>query len=283
MQVRNYADLTAYLSHTRPCLEQREAVNNLLLGLALQLSRQAGAIPVPPYLGTVDDEQGEPVLVAFMTPPHGLLLSAIGQAPREAFDRLAENLIQGGWPVSGVNGERQISEQFAQAWSAATGQPATVKMRMRLYTLRQVIPPPHPPAGYLRPAGMADLETATIWRAAFEMESLHQPAPPDLREAMERWIGAGSIFLWDDHGPVSMAGLTRETSHGIAINGVYTPPEFRGRGYASACVAAMSQQMLDRGKSFCALFTDLDYPTSNAIYQQIGYRPESDFLEFSFG
>jgi predicted GNAT family acetyltransferase len=86
-----------------------------------------------------------------------------------------------------------------------------------------------------------------------------------------------------DDRPVSLAGYGGPTRHGIRIGPVYTPPAERRRGYASACVAALSQQLLDRGRRFCFLFTDLANPTSNHIYQQIGYRPVSDVDEYRFG
>jgi len=41
--------------------------------------------------------------------------------------------------------------------------------------------------------------------------------------------------------------------------------------------------LLDEGRRFCALFTDLANPTSNRIYHKIGYRPVCDFDEYVFG
>ena len=76
-----------------------------------------------------------------------------------------------------------------------------------------------------------------------------------------------------------MALQTRPTQHGIGVGGVYTPPELRRRGYASSCVAALSQRLLDAGFEYCTLYTDLSNPTSNDIYQQIGYRPVGDVQE----
>jgi hypothetical protein len=82
--------------------------------------------------------------------------------------------------------------------------------------------------------------------------------------------------IWDDGQAVSMAGFGGRTPNGIRIGPVYTPPELRGRGYASALTAALTQRLLDEGRQFCFLFTDLANPTSNSIYQRIGYRPVSD-------
>jgi predicted GNAT family acetyltransferase len=79
-----------------------------------------------------------------------------------------------------------------------------------------------------------------------------------------------------------MAGQNRQSRHGNVVGLVYTPPEQRGHGYASALVAALSQWMLDGGKDFVALFADADYATANRIYQKIGYRAMGSFDEITF-
>ncbi len=74
-----------------------------------------------------------------------------------------------------------------------------------------------------------------------------------------------------------MAARARPTAHGIAVNAVYTPPEWRGRGYATSSVSQLSARLLEEGYEFCVLYTDLANPTSNAIYARIGYRGVRDF------
>ena len=122
------------------------------------------------------------------------------------------------------------------------------------------------------------------WVHNFNVEA--SLAPMDLAEARglaERRVDAGDLFVWEDGGrPLSMAIKSRPTSHGITVSLVYTPPELRNHGYASACVAALSQQLLDAGWEFCTLYTDLANPTSNSIYQRIGYRPVCDSNEYHF-
>jgi predicted GNAT family acetyltransferase len=73
----------------------------------------------------------------------------------------------------------------------------------------------------------------------------------------------GALFLWDDGTPRAMAARNRPTPNGECVSYVYTPPEHRNHGFASAVVARLSQKILDDGKSFCTLFTDLSNPTSN--------------------
>ena len=82
--------------------------------------------------------------------------------------------------------------------------------------------------------------------------------------------------------PVSVAGLTRAVAGMVRVGPVYTPPELRGRGYAGAVTAAVSQAALEAGLREVVLYTDLANPTSNALYQRLGYRPVEDRVLFSF-
>jgi predicted GNAT family acetyltransferase len=63
---------------------------------------------------------------------------------------------------------------------------------------------------------------------------------------------------------------------------VYTPPERRGRGYAGATTAAVSQAALDAGVREVVLYTDLANPVSNALYERLGYRGVEDRVILSF-
>src|SRR5581483_10201146 len=91
---------------------------------------------------------------------------------------------------------------------------------------------------------------ALRWWIAFGEEVLHEGGPG--RERAEatldhRLSTAGTgIFLWEDAGEVvSLAGWGGRTPNGIRVGPVYTPPELRGRGYATALTAELSQQLLD--------------------------------------
>ena len=96
-------------------------------------------------------------------------------------------------------------------------------------------------------------------------------------------VHEGSVFIWDDgRRLVSMAAWSGRTPNGVRVNFVYTPPEYRRSGYASACVADLTQRLLNEGRAFCCLYTDLANPTSNKIYQTIGYRPVCEMSDFHF-
>jgi predicted GNAT family acetyltransferase len=51
--------------------------------------------------------------------------------------------------------------------------------------------------------------------------------------------------------------------------------------YAGSAVAAASRRALAQGAERCMLFTDLDNPTSNKIYAEVGYRRTDDWEEIA--
>jgi uncharacterized protein len=281
MFLMQYPTADAFLARARADLERHEAANNLMIGIAVRLMEHPERIKAQPYLATVEDE-GRLVAAAVMTPPHRVILHAESDNPAP-LDLIARDLIAGGWSVPGANGAKATSGAFAEIWSARTGQPHRQGMHERIYELRKVTPPDPPIPGRLRVATEDDLPWACDWVWGFIQDAGVEGTIEGAREIAELRIEDRDLFVWKDGRPVSIAAKTRHSTHGIVVSLVYTPPEHRRRGYASACVAALSQQLLDAGWRFCALFTDLANPTSNSIYQKIGYRPVADFDEYHFG
>ena len=261
-------------------LEQDEAANNLMIGIAIRLQEFPERIKTQPFLATVED--GDRLLAAaVMTPPHRLILHAEGDDP-EPLRLLAHDLVAGGWHVPGVARIEACVPGVCRDLVRRDGPAASRGMNERVYELRQVTPPEPPIPGALRVATEADLPSLSRWVWGFH---------PGRRPGGNRRGRAGDcraeiadrdLFIWEDGGPVSTVTKTRHSTHGIVVSLVYTPPAQRNRGYASAAVAALSQQLLDAGWQFCALFTDLANPTSNSIYQRMGYRPVADFDEYIF-
>ncbi len=276
MLVQNYTTATAFLEKAQPFLEQRESVNNLILGIAIRLREHPDWNTFPCYLATVESQPNQIELAAVMTPPKEVLLASSEEPSGEAMQALLQNLRAERWQPPGVNGPSGLVDRFAQAWTQENGRRYRVRMRERVYELREVSRLSYSP-GTLRLTVENDLELVARWRTAFLKEAVEGEDLETARKVSARRIAAGDMFLWEDGEPVSMAMRSRPTPHGITVTSVYTPPEFRQRGYATSCVAALSQLLLDQGKAFCNLFTDLANPTSNAIYQKIGYRPVCDF------
>ena len=136
--------------------------------------------------------------------------------------------------------------------------------------------------GELVPAADEHLDLVADWMVAFSEVTHERLGRDDALENARRKIDAASLYLWQDGEPVSMAWRARPTKTGIVVSGVYTPPACRNRGYATACVASLSQLLLDEGYAYCALYADLANPVSNHIYRKMGYRPVRASIVYDF-
>jgi predicted GNAT family acetyltransferase len=157
-----------------------------------------------------------------------------------------------------------------------------VKLRSRLYRLGALAWPDPGPRGAPRVAGERDRDLLAGWFEAFALE-VDGGAPQDHTAAVDERLGYGGITVWEAGGaPVSVAGITRAVAGMVRVGPVYTPPALRGRGYAGGVTAAVSQAALDAGATDVVLYTDLANPTSNALYERLGYRPVEDRVVLSF-
>jgi uncharacterized protein len=284
VEVVSLDDAEAFFAQAEPLLLTDEAAHNLILGIA-------GNVRDGSYkdfrLWLVRDG-GDVVGAALRTPPYNLILAR----PRssKALAALAEALAEEDLP--GVVGVQPEATEFADLWSQLAGRNARTNMRQGVYSLERVKRPPAA-AGSARVATQDDRDLVVRWWIAFLDEALHEGSPgrEHAEENVDHRLSSPSagILLWDEGSEVvSAAGWGGRTPNGIRVGPVYTPPEVRGRGYATALTANLSQRLLDGrlfegGRRFCFLYTDLANPTSNAIYERIGYRRVAESAEIVFG
>jgi len=277
-----YPSPRAFLDAVEDFLLADEACHNLLLGIPARLAAGGAAASQGVYLAAAVD-RGRVAGAAMMTPPWHLVLSKT--AHPDAVHCIAEDAAAIAPAPPGINALDETAEQFVGVWRRLTGQPAERTLRERIHRLDAVQPTPTV-AGRLRPGGTADRPMLLRWLQAFVDETFtgDKRHPGDAESVLHARLttpGEG-LVLWDDGGPRCLAGYAGRTKHGIRIGPVYTPPEHRNRGYATACVAALSRQLLAQGRGFCMLYTDLENPTSNRIYRRIGYEPVCDIAEYRF-
>ena len=270
---KNPAD---FLGRVGPFLGRSAVENNLLLGISSGI--EPGHGNDPPLLLHVEGPDGIE-LVAVRTPPRSLVLS---RGVEESARSLAEHLASAHAPLPGVLGPRETVDSFVHAWSERTG---AFGRLVRLQTLYQLgrLEPPAPVPGRFREACPEDQETLARWSLAFQDEvGVHVGVGDDASSFVRGKMLAGQLFVWDDGAPVSMAGWAARTPQAVRVNFVYTPLAERKKGYAAACVAALSEKLLDEGSATCILFADAGNPTSNRVYQRLGYRALCDFAEYEF-
>ncbi|MDX6546771.1 MAG: uncharacterized protein QOG33_321 [Gaiellales bacterium] len=224
---------------------------------------------------------GSPAALVTMTGAHPALIVGFTDAAGVGFGDLVIAMLESGRRPEGVNGAVRWSEPFARAWEEIAGATADVRRDVRAFELREVRRP-RMPAGRFRPATEDDHGLLERWTIAFAADIAEPATQAEAARQVARLAAANDLAVWDMDGRVvSMAAVVRRTLRSSTIALVYTPPELRGRGFASAVVAELSQRELDAGQQLCSLFTDLANPTSNHIYSEIGYEPKCDFRHYS--
>ncbi len=246
-----------------PALEAAgEARHNLMLGI---LAGTAGAGAVLQQHWTL----GGAGSCAIETTKQRIVL---GDLARSECARLAEDLREAAF--AGVVGTGQTAIWFADH-AEALGMKFSECMPQQILALER--PPRFPGApGSARAVGVGDAALFADWRIAFTREATpYDPVPA--RAAEEKIAANGNHMMWIVGGaPVSLASIGRRTRNGIVVNGVYTPPTQRGRGYAGSLVAALAERGRAEGKRFACLYVDRRNPASNRCYEKIGFAPVCD-------
>ncbi len=224
-------------------------------------------------------EGGEVVGVAMHTPPHNLFLPRLKSGLPS---QIALALARSGRALPGVTGEAGSVHEFARTWARQTGIVSHLSHELRMYRLDAVSPPQSVP-GQPRQAGRGDRALLMQWLTQFHDEAVPDSPAEDVAALVERRLVHYENWLWCvDDDPVSLAGCSRPAAGLARVGPVYTPAEHRRRGYGAAVTAHASQAALDGGAAQVVLYTDLANPTSNAIYQSIGYIPDHDAEERRF-
>jgi predicted GNAT family acetyltransferase len=267
-------DAQAFAARVRPFLEQRIERNVMATVLFNILEgRHQRALFV---YGLDGDDQVR--FAALRTPPWFLLASEI---EGEHAGELIRTWLAADPDVPGVDGVTTSARAIAAAWAEQTGGTTKLRMQEAMHWLEDVRDPPHRSAGGLRQADATERPLLIEWMRAFNQEAGVTGA--DQAEAMlDARLDHGRLLVWEDEQPVSMLGVTPPVAGVVRIGPVYTPPEFRRRGYAGNAVAAASRRALATEARRCMLFTDLTNPTSNKIYAEVGYQRGAGWEEHVF-
>jgi len=285
MQFNQYNDVKAFYRDAYGMLMRHEAQNLILLGNLVignaGTDKSGWRDPANWLMATVTDESGIR-LTALMTPPYRVTLYATDNLiDDDAIACLIRGIAETRFKVNGVMTEKTLAERFATTFAGTAGKKIIIGKNMRIYELMRVAS--GIPSAEIRPARESDMAFLPYWMDGFSCDCSIMPSLRQDAEEMRRQINMGSIHILEDGGtPVCMAKKQREIQKVCGVGGVYTPPWFRRKGYATACVAALSRLILSRGFEKCVLYTDLANPTSNSIYQKIGYTPICDSVEIEF-
>ena len=213
----------------------------------------------------------------YRLPSRGLAPTAL---THEHADTLAARLVDHGYPLPYVTADEDTATVFAEAWQRHTGVTPTLRTRLHLYRLGTLTPQEPLPEGVGRPAGEEDHGQVVHWCREFAaaVDEVLPDSWVDTRFADKHFT------FWEtpDGTPVSIAGATARIGGMVRVDPVYTPAHLRGRGYAGAVTAEVTRAALATGATDVVLFTDPGNPTSNALYQRLGYVRITDWAVYDF-
>ncbi|MCA1681549.1 MAG: GNAT family N-acetyltransferase [Actinobacteria bacterium] len=276
MKVLVTRDRAEFAKRTRDFLTRRPIEHNVLATVVATL--EPNDCIDPPLFAWAEASGGGNVSGAVLrTPPRRLLASSMSM---EVADALMPRLLEVDPELPGVNGPQPAASYLAEAWRRCAGGKVKPIMSQAIYWLARVNASARLAGGHARPASRADRELMIEWARAFNRE-LGVP-DLDVDSSIERRLREGRLFVWDDDRVVSMVGTGPPVAGVVRLGPVYTPPEARRHGYATALVAEVSRRTLAAGATKCMLYTDLVNATSNSIYQAVGYERSTDAQEYLF-
>ncbi|MDA5560378.1 GNAT family N-acetyltransferase [Exiguobacterium sp. MMG028] len=273
MEWIEWKDPHHFADRVMDALLKEEAKNSLMIGV---LNNVIQGIYETFHQFTVE-ENGELLAILQVTPPHPLHYIVVDSEQEEKLPAfIIPHLLENEIPFTEVVSERAQAERFGKTWQEITSGSSEMFMSQGLYRLDEV-EDIEMANGHMRKATTADQAQLEAWYSAFEAESGLRSSPPEkVTKAVQTMLDREEAVFWEVDGqPVSCAKRARPTENGITVSFVYTSPDARGRGYARSLVADLSRQLLET-KSFCVLYTDLTNPTSNKIYQEVGYEQIMD-------
>ncbi|MFX1358312.1 MAG: GNAT family N-acetyltransferase [Promethearchaeota archaeon] len=283
MKVEFHDDAKKFYDLVNSFLVEHEAENNIILAILttiIEFPERYGK-EKPDLVTVIDDEKIKLILIR--TPPFNPILSYTDDI--NTLDFLVEDFIKKGIQIPGLFGCKEIAKKFVKLWCAAKDLTYKLVMNERIYKLERVSEEAIGNCECII-VGMAFKDLILKWAREFIIEALPHEKEDSIIQSLERIkkdIEEGRIFLLFENGkPVSMARKAGKTPNGNLVNLVYTPPNLRRNGYATELVAHLSKYLLDEGNRYCFLFTDLMNPTSNSIYQKVGYRPVTDYDQYEF-
>jgi len=278
LKFRRYFSIDAYKADVLDILLEDEVCNNLPVSIITDANVKKSA---DWFLATVTDDSGMVVLTALCVKPFNLLLyEPLGRRQSDSVGLLADELRRTGYGPPGVFAVTKLARRFAEVYFSGTDDRHTIALvLMKLDKLAHYTRAP----GVCRVLTGDDLSLIPSWEQAFCIDC-HTPVftLSENEERIRTRLGKDTHFIWEDGQPVSQAVYGRDTPNGAVVNWVYTPPQYRGRGYATSVVAELSKSLIDRGKLFCCLFADADNPVSCGIYRKLGYYDVCGFEQILF-
>ena len=280
MIVKEYGNADLFLKEYEAILLEREAAAQLLLYFAYQ-SRTDQNVGKELY-GAVLLETKIVLLFGIIHGVDLIIYTAIKDEEEEGARVTADYLGNRHIGIGSLNARQILCQSFIEQYKNYVKGSFIGKLWTDIMELRQ-LNDIKAAVGGQRQANLKDAKLIADWMIQFQIEALMDEA--DYEAALLRatqLINRKELYLYEDeeHRVVSMAAATRRLVHGMGITYVFTPEEYRGKGYAAANIYYLSKTLLNQGFEFCTLYVDKKNPLSNRAYEKVGYKVIEDNYDY---
>lgn len=272
MKVNCYKKASEYLLANEKVLLIEEAFNSLLLGLAKSNRNLKSDDTI--YFDLT--HEGQLYLTGLKTKGRDLIVYGKSEKLEYSIAAITALFERQDQDIPGFIGPKDLVRSIGKVFERAYNRAYRLTHKHMVYKLESI---EHMPQniGFLRLARHEEIEYLGGWMQVFYREAMNETDTKVALDTTHQKVNAKELYVWESSVVVSMAAVARPTNNGITVNYVYTPQEYRRKGYATKLVAELSHLMLEKGYKFCTLFADVDNPTSNNIYSKIGYKPIGEF------
>ena len=265
LKLVTYEDAKSFLGRCENWLLERSDIHNTMYSAAVLVARESPLFTGPYWFGSIEGNNGDIVACGTHNLPNGLTLS---ETPANMLEKVHRSCVDAVGVPHLIRAPQVTANWLAERICNGSDVGNRLQARWLTYRLDHVVWPEKKAPGRLRKGTTKEESLIAEWGRAFGEE---EPAPVDVSEFMRQKLYAGELFIWDDDGAKTLLTLSGRVGRGIRISGVYTSPEFRCRGYASAGVAALSDAELSNGRRFVVLNVTEGNPAAR-LYQRLGFR-----------
>jgi predicted GNAT family acetyltransferase len=295
MLVKEYKSARTFLDDYETILLEQEAISQLVLYSAYHGCQNivCGQENNPETVNTDYDaastiygavlDNDQVTLLFCNVLPYNLVIYAVKpETAVLASKALAEYLGIKRITITGIYAEQEVCQSFMDEFKKNTRCSFAQRMSIDIMELRE-LNEITPIEGTHRLTQPEEAKLVAEWMIEFQMESL--ASEMDYEAALERavkLIQEQKIYFYEnkEQNVVTMAVAARKLKNGTAITYIFTPEEYRGKGYAAANIYYLSKELLEQGNQFCTLFVDKNNPLSSRAYEKVGYKSVGDIYEY---
>jgi GNAT superfamily N-acetyltransferase len=262
-------DTTAkdFLERSSDFLYRREDLYSHILSLAIASTERQCPFSAPFWFATVLDNYGEIAACAVHANPDGLICTVIDD---EKAARLIASEFQTalGFPHR-ISGPPETVRLLKTFFDAAKRQDLSKQKTWTIYRIDDAPKSPASFVGNLKVGTKSDEELVRAWGQLYDLE---KPAFTSIEEFLVRKLTRKELFMWVHNDTKSIVTLSGKTKRGVRISALYTPPEFRGQGFATSAISTLVGKAIANGASFVTLHAQHGDAVEN-FYTKIGFKP----------